>query len=163
MPLSTEFSNLANNLRNMLLSIDNLHSHQERCVLVKQIFTNVLENKQIIINEIQSEKNIECRRSRFNRFLTVLHNKSYEIHNDMIHFYVGDAAGLQLCKNLERFVRLQMIRLLKYKPTTTNAFLESPYVRRSPRLNKENPVFYANPYETVQLRRSARLANKARV
>ncbi len=184
MSSSSEFSSFIKQVRTMLLSIDNYVSKPDRAKCVKQLITFILENQKIIIREIQSMQSVELRYNRFYRLLNSFATKGIQVHNELIQLNLGDAESLQLCRRFERFGRLQIIKLLKRKPTVSDTFLESPYVRRSPRFAKQ-PVqthvqkrvqtHVQKPVQThvqkpvqkpvqphVQLRRSARLANKAR-
>lgn len=165
MSLSSEFSSFIKQARNILLSVDDCVSKPDRAKRVEQLITFILENQKIVIREIQSMQSIELRCNRFYRLLNSFATKGIQIHNELITFNLGDAKTLQMCRQFERFGRLQIIKLLKRKPTVSDTFLESPYVRRSPRFTQkpvQNPV-QTHVQKPVQLRRSARLANKARV
>jgi len=151
MSYSPEFLSLANKLHVVLASMDACNSKRDRATVVKQLFTNILENKALIVATIKLLRDIELRRSQLYKLIISIYKKSIDVHNEMIKFDVGDAQSLQLCRKVERFARLTIVNLFNHKPEKYETFLESPYVRRSPRLNK---------VDAVPLRRSARLANK---
>ena len=157
-----EYSKYVKQINKIMMALDDCTSDQERVATVKKIYSFILKHKGIICTQIKNTTDANERYIRFYKMLNVFIEKSYEIHNDAIIMYIGDAETLDLCRKLERFARTALFRYFNQKPCKHLMFLESPYVRRSPRLAANSkPVYYFNPYSNVApLRRSARLANK---
>ena len=158
-----EYNKYVKQINQIMKSLDYCVSDQDRVATVEQIYSFILKHATTIRTQIAKISDKHEKYVRFHKMLNVFIEQSYEIHNDAITMYIGDANTLTLCRKLERFARRTLLQYLNCKPDASqNTFWESPYVRRSPRLAaKTEPIYYFNPYlNVVPLRRSVRLATK---